>query len=152
MAITPRLISLATEEGTPFLPEDQGESSNHQDSAGHDDTLPSPDLENVETSASMARIFSVIKITTYCSLTSSVVCLVLLLAAFFTTILSPYSRYSWEADYVMGIIAKLGICVRVLLPLRTSSLLLPICTKSHLFCILSLPGSAHTAPPILIPK
>jgi hypothetical protein len=109
---TRRPLSPTAEERTPLLSAGGGESSTQQEGTEQTAPLPSSDAEHAESSITTARIFSSIKLTTYISLTSSVICLVLLLAAYITGELSPYGPGGWMAEQL---IAQMGtyVCARL---------------------------------------
>jgi hypothetical protein len=109
---TPRPLSPAAEERTPLLSDGRGESSTQQERTEQTAPLPSSDAEHAESSITTARIFSSIKHITYISLTSSAICLVLLLATFITGELSPYGSGGWTAELL---IAQMGtyVCARL---------------------------------------
>jgi len=108
---TPRPLSSAAEERTPLL-STGGESSIQQQGTEQTAQLPSTEADNVESSVSMSRTFRFIKVTTYISLISSIICLTLLLATYITSEMSPYRNYGWNLE---DKIAQLGIFVWTIL-------------------------------------
>lgn len=108
---TPRPLSPEAEERTPLLSTGGGVSSAQQ-GAEQTAPLPSSEIENVESSFSTSRTFRLIKATTYISLISSIICLILFLADHITSEISPYGSYDWQVE---NTIAPLAVFVCVLL-------------------------------------
>jgi hypothetical protein len=114
---TPRPLSPEAEERTPLLSTGGGESSAQQQGAEQTAPLPSSEIENVDSSFSTSRTFRLIKATTYISLISSIICLILFLADHITSEISPYGSYGWQVEEA---IAPLGMFVCALLSYETS--------------------------------
>jgi hypothetical protein len=105
---TPRPLSPAAEERTPLLSAGGGEPSTQQQGAEQTAPSPLPDAENADSSVSTSRIFKFIKLTTYISLISSIICLILFLATYITSEMSPYGSYRWKIE---DTISQLGTFV-----------------------------------------
>ncbi len=112
----PRPLSPPAEENTPLLT-GGGESSTQQEGAGQTTPLALSDAENAEASITTARIFFFIKLTTCVSLSTSIICLVVLLAAYITCELSPSGYYGWGFE---ELILQLGTFVWAVLSYRFS--------------------------------
>lgn len=114
---TPRPLSPAAEERTPLLSAGGGESSTQQQGAEQTVPLPSSEGENMESSVATSPIFRFIKLATYNSLISSIICLIFFVASYITSEMSPYGTYSWQSE---DTIAQLGIFVWALLSYESS--------------------------------
>jgi hypothetical protein len=135
---TPRPLPPAAEERTPLLSTGVGESSTQQQGAEQAVQLPSSEAENVESSVSMSRTFRFIKVITYISLICSIICLILFLATYITSEISPYHNYGWHLE---DMIALLGIFVWTILSYQPSFLFVAKACHFKLHFTLSIPAS-----------